>query len=305
MLHAGRLPMIDQVSAFLSKLSLEITAKQIDKLPLISSRLARGTRVFIALIDPADASGQLEAAKAVRAHGLEPVPHLPARFIKDKDDLFRRVGRFAEQAKVAQILVIGGGAPEPLGKFNASIELLETGVFEKNGVNRIGLAGHPEGNHDITRKHGEAMLFQALKEKQACAEAHGLTAYIATQFLFEAGPVALWAAKLREEGIDLPIHVGVPGPATIKTLARYAVMCGVGSSARFIRRQALNVSKLLTVTAPDELIDGLAKLHLERPELRIAAPHFYPFGGFDKLFDWLSSRLARAAETPTLIRVNF
>jgi methylenetetrahydrofolate reductase (NADPH) len=203
------------------------------------------------------------------------------------------------------MLVLGGGAPEPLGKFDAAIQLLETGVFERNGITRIGLAGHPEGNPDITRKHGEAMLLRALKEKQACARAHGLDAHLATQFLFEAEPVAGWAAMLRAEGIDMPIHVGVPGPATIKTLAKYAVMCGVGNSARFIRRQALNVSKLLTVSAPDDLLDGLAKLHKERPELRIAAPHFYPFGGFDKLFDWLSPKLMLADEPRTVIRVNF
>jgi methylenetetrahydrofolate reductase (NADPH) len=295
--------MPDPLSAFLSLLSLEITARQADKLPLIAARLPPGTKVFIALIDPADAPGQIAAAGAVAAHGLDPVPHMPARFIKDRDDLTDRVGRFA-QAGVSHMLVIGGGAAEPLGKFDAAIQLLETGVFERHGITRIGLAGHPEGNPDITRKHGEAMLLRALKDKQACVRAHGLDAHIATQFLFEADPVAAWAAMLRGEGIDMPIHVGVPGPATIKTLAKYAVMCGVGNSARFIRRQALNVSKLLTVSAPDDLLDGLAKLHCERPELRIAAPHFYPFGGFDKLLDWLTPKLM-PAEDRTVIRVNF
>ena len=61
--------------------------------------------------------------------------------------------------------------------------------------------------------------------------------------------------------------VGVPGPATIKTLVRYAQMCGVGQSARFIRKQALNVSKLLTVNAPDAFVGDLARLAHERPEL--------------------------------------
>ena len=296
--------MPDPLQDFLSLLSLEITARQVDKLPLIAARLAPGTKIFIALIDPADAPAQIAAARAVAAHGLDPVPHMPARFIKDTSDLTDRVARFAESG-VTHMLVLGGGAPEPLGKFDAAIQLLETGVFERNGITRIGLAGHPEGNPDITRKHGAAMLLRALKDKQACVRAHGLDAHLATQFLFEAEPVAAWAAMLRAEGIDMPFHVGVPGPATIKTLAKYAVMCGVGNSARFIRRQALNVSKLLTVSAPDDLLDGLAKLHSDRPELRIAAPHFYPFGGFDKLFDWLSPKLMLADEPRTVIRVNF
>jgi methylenetetrahydrofolate reductase (NADPH) len=288
--------MADPVHAFLAKLSLEITAKHVDKLPLIAARLWPATRTFIALIDPADAGAQLEAAKAVRAHGLEPVPHLPARFIKDKNDLFARVARFAREAKVAEMLVLGGGAPEPLGVYDAAVQLIDTGVFEQHGIRRIGLAGHPEGNPDIVRKHGPDMLMRALTEKQSSAAAHGLDAFIATQFLFEAEPVARWAADLRLRGIHLPIHVGVPGPATIKTLAKYALMCGVGNSARLIRRQALNVSKLLTVSAPDDLIDGLARLSESEPELGILAPHFYPFGGYDKLFDWLIPKLAGGPE---------
>jgi methylenetetrahydrofolate reductase (NADPH) len=92
--------------------------------------------------------------------------------------------------------------------------------------------------------------------------------------------------------VDLPLHVGVPGPASIKTLVRYAAMCGVGQSARFIRKQALNITKLLTVSEPTEFVDQLATLHFDKPELGIAAPHMYPFGGFDKLFDWMGPRVA-------------
>ena len=135
------------------------------------------------------------------------------------------------------------------------------------------------------------MLLKALKDKQAWLKSRNIDGFIATQFLFEAGPVADWARKLRAEGIDLPIHVGVPGPATIKTLVKYAAMCGVGNSARFIRKQALNVTKLLSVNTPDDFMHGLADLHLGKPELGIAGPHLYPFGGFDKLFDWLGPKL--------------
>ena len=49
-------------------------------------------------------------------------------------------------------------------------------------------------------------------------------------------------------------------------------MCGVGNSARFIRKQALNITKLLTVNTPDEFIEQLAVLHFDRPELGIAGP---------------------------------
>ncbi len=281
---------LDPASAFLQRLSLEITPKQVDKVAFLRERLKPGTRVFIALIDPADMPGQLQAAKALRQAGLEPVPHIPARFVHDLDDLKSCIGALAQEAGVREMLVLGGGAPHPVGIYDAAIQILETGVFEANGIKRIGVAGHPEGNPDIAKHHGEAALIAALREKQVWLKAHGIAGFIATQFLFDAGPVAEWARALRAQGIDLPIHVGVPGPATIKTLVKYAAMCGVGNSARFIRKQAMNVTRLLSVNTPDEFVAGLAKLHFERPELGIAAPHLYPFGGFDKLFDWLGPK---------------
>ncbi len=283
--------MANPSAAFLANLSVEITPRQIEKLPQLQERLPKGTPIFIALIDPADVASQLTAAAALRKSGLEPIPHVPARFVLDEMDLKNRIGALAGEAGVTQMLVLGGGAPTPMGKFDAAIQLLQTDVFQKNGVKRIGVAGHPEGNADITKVHGEAVLLKALGEKQAWLKANNISGFIATQFLFEAAPVAYWASMLRDNGIDLPIHVGIPGPATIKTLVKYAAMCGVGNSARFIRKQALNITKLLTVNTPDEFIEQLAVLHFDRPELGIAAPHLYPFGGFDKMFDWLSPKL--------------
>jgi methylenetetrahydrofolate reductase (NADPH) len=131
------------------------------------------------------------------------------------------------------------------------------------------------------------MLLATLKEKAAWLAEHNIEGFIATQFLFNAEPVAHWAVELHENGINLPIYVGVPGPASIKTLVRYAALCGVGNSARFIRKQALNITKLLTVSEPTEFVDQLAKLHFDRPQHNIAGAHLYPFGGFEKLFEWM------------------
>ncbi len=278
------------MSNFLNLASVEITPKQIDKVPILHQHLAPGTKVFIALLDAGDVEHQVAAAVAVRHSGFEPIPHVPARFVRDAEDLKIRIAAFTGQAKVKTILALGGGAPQPIGKFDSAIQLMNTGVFEDHGIERIGIAGHPEGNNDITKIHGEASLLEALKTKQAWIKSHNMQGFIATQFLFEAGPLALWAGNLRKEGIDLPLHVGVPGPASLKTLVRYAALCGVGNSARMIRKQALNITKLLTVSEPTEFVDQLATLHFDKPELSIAAPHLYPFGGFDKLFAWMQAQ---------------
>jgi methylenetetrahydrofolate reductase (NADPH) len=287
-LTSPSLPPAETTAALLAAASVEITPKQIDKLPVFKEKLRPGASIFVALIDAGDLAGQIEAVRQLKANGFDPVPHVPARFVTGAEDLQSRIKALAE-AGATSMLVLGGGAPEPLGPYHAAIQLLETGVFQANGVTRIGIAGHPEGNPDITKIHGEAVLLEALQQKQAYLTAHGLEGFIATQFLFEAAPVADWARGLRAAGITLPIYVGVPGPATIKTLVKYAAMCGVGNSARFIRKQALNITKLLSVNTPDDFVAELAQLHASRPELGIAGAHLYPFGGFDKLFGWLAS----------------
>jgi methylenetetrahydrofolate reductase (NADPH) len=281
---------VEKTSAFLRKASVEITPKQIEKLPILSAKLPMGADVFIALITAGELDGQIAAVAALKGAGFNPIPHIPARFVMDKDDLNNRVGLLTK-AGASTVLALGGGAPEPLGKFDAAIQLMHTGVFEAHGIKRMGIAGHPEGNSDISKNIGEAGLVNVLKDKQAWLNEKNRDGFIATQFLFDAEPLAFWASNLRQAGITLPLHVGVPGPASLKTLVRYAAMCGVGNSARFIRKQALNITKLLTVSEPTEFVDQLATLHFDKPELGIAAPHMYPFGGFDKLFDWMGPRV--------------
>ena len=282
--------MDNPLGAFLNQASVEITAKQIDKIDLLKQQFAPGASVFVALIDAGDGAGQLTAVAALRSAGFNPVPHIPARFIIDQQDLARRLHEFVSHAKVTDVLVLGGGAPQPIGQYHCAMQLFETGEFQKAGIKRIGIAGHPEGNPDITKIHGEAMLLATLREKADWIKRNDFAGFIATQFLFDAAPLAHWATQLHDAGVNLPIHVGVPGPASIKTLVKYAAMCGVGNSARFIRKQALNITKLLSVSEPTEFVDQLATLHFDKPELNIAAPHLYPFGGFDKLLAWMAAK---------------
>jgi len=276
-------------AAFLQNMTLEITPRQAEKLPLIAQHVAPGTHIFVALVDPSHLEDQITAVAHIKELGLEPVPHVPARFVRNRDDLMSRIERLAVSGEVTRYLVLGGGAPEPIGDYHCALQLMETGVFEANGAKALGVAGHPEGNADIAKLHGETMLMQALSEKQAYIRDAGLEGFISTQFLFEAAPVASWAKTLRANDIDLPAFIGIPGPASIKTLAKYAAVCGVGNSARFIRKQALNITKLLSVSTPDKFMEDLAVLHATSPELKVMGPHMYPFGGFDKLFDWLST----------------
>ena len=163
--------------------------------------------------------------------------------------------RFTAKANVSEVLVIGGGVDNPVGQFSDSVQVLNTGLIQKHGIRSIGVAGHPEGSPDIS----DDEIAEALAAKNALAVREGLDIYIETQFCFEADIVLDWEKAVRAAGNKLPIRIGIPGPATIKTLFRFAQISGIGPSMRFISKQARNVAKLMTVQSPHLLLDGLAK----------------------------------------------
>ena len=165
------------------------------------------------------------------------------------------------------------------------MELLETGLFDRHSIRQIGVAGHPEGSPDI----GGPELSAALSWKNDFAARSDAQFYIATQFCFEAAPIIAWDRAIRAAGNNLPIHIGIPGLATLKTLINHARACGIGPSMRFLTRQARNVAKLMSVNAPDRLLLDLAKYKALDPDCGIRQLHFYPLGGLKKSAAWANA----------------
>ena len=278
---------------FLNGFSLEMLPRHMPLLTdKIAPRLGKGRRIYIALVDPVEIAAQVEMAAALRRAGLEPVPHLPARFMGNVRDLQLHLKRLVEEAEVVEILALGGGAPQPYGEFHSVMEMLETGFFQEFGIKRLGFAGHVEGNKDISKEGDEQFLLQILKDNIAFAEDAGIETYLVTQFAFDMDAVAKWAQRLQAEGIALPIRVGFAGPAKLKTLLHYSLMCGVGPSIRVLRKQAKAVHRLLKVSTPDEVIDSLGGIAVKKGDVGgIIAPHFFPLGGVEAVLDWLGERL--------------
>lgn len=274
-----------QIVALTRDYSTEITPATAAKVESFKALLPAGTRINVTFLPGSDYHDTVATARRLKDEGMVPVPHVAARSIPSRVELETYLGRLAEEAGVEQVLVVGGGVTRPLGPFDASMQLLETGLFEKFGIRRIGIAGHPEGTPDIppeeVRRHTLA--------KARWAADRGLAMYLVTQFCFETGPVAAWIGWLAENGIALPVRIGVPGPASIKTLLRYAQECGIGPSMRVITRQAKNVAKLLTVQAPDALLTGLAEYKAADAGGRLEGIHIYAFGGFAKSCAWFNN----------------
>lgn len=271
-----------QIMALMRGFSAETTPGSAVKVADFREHLGAGTSVYVTFLPGADFADTIAVCQRLAAEGMQPVPHFAARSIPDKAALEDGLRRLADSIALRQALVIAGGLNTPVGPFADSMQLLETGLFDKYGVTTIGVAGHPEGSPDIS----DAAIEQALAWKNAFAERTGATLYVVTQFCFEAAPVIAWDRRLRTAGNRLPIHIGVPGLATLKTLLGHAKACGIGPSMRFLTRQARNVAKLMTVSAPDRLVAELAAYRAGDPACGIAGVHVYPLGGLRRSALW-------------------
>jgi methylenetetrahydrofolate reductase (NADPH) len=274
----------DAVAAFLNGFSIEVMPRTAEKIADFRELLPAGTRVYIAHIEGTPIEDMAATAKRLRAEGFEPMPHFPARIIADTAMLNDWVARYKGEAGVKQGLILAGNPQKQLGAFHSSMQLLESGAFD--GFERLHVAGHPEGNKDIDPDGSDKNVMDALRWKQAFSERTDAKIALATQFCFEAGPVIEWVNRLNAEGIDLPVHIGVAGPAKLQTLIKFAIACGVGPSLKVLQKRAMDVSKLLLPYEPDEFITELAEYKAAHPEFGIESVHFFPLGGIKTNAEW-------------------
>ena len=272
------------VERFLKGHSIEVMPRTAEKVESFRDLLPAGTRVYIAHIEGTPIADMVATARRLNADGFPVMPHFPARIIPDRATLADWIARYQGEANVTQALLLGGGVNTPAGEFDSSMKLMETGLFD--GFDRLHVAGHPEGNKDIDTGGGDAIVLQALKWKQAFADRSDAQMAIATQFCFESAPVIAWANRLAAEGIRLPIHIGVAGPAKLQTLIKFAIACGVGPSLRVLQKRAMDVTKLLLPYEPTGFIADLAAHKARNPAFGIEAVHFFPLGGIKTNATW-------------------
>ena len=282
-------------AALLQGYSIEVMPRTAEKVEDFRPLLPAGTRVYVAHIAGTPIEDMVSTARRLRGEGFEPMPHFPARLIPDRATLADWIARYAGEAGVTQGLVLAGGVAEPLGDFHASTQLLETGLFDRAGFTRLHVAGHPEGNRDIDPDGGTHAVSEALRWKQGFSERTDARMAIATQFCFDAAPVIAWADGLREAGIDLPVHIGVAGPAKLQTLIKFAIACGVGPSLRVLQKRALDVTKLVLPYEPTEFVAALAAHKAAHPEFGVTNVHFFPLGGIGPNAAWAAEHLKATA----------
>jgi len=275
-----------QVETFMKDFSIEVMPRTAEKVEDFRDFLPGATRVYVAHIEGTPIEDMVATAKRLAAEGYDVMPHFPARIIKDEATLRNWIAMYQGEADVEQALILAGGVTTPHGDYHSSMQLLESGAFGDAGFKRLHVAGHPEGNKDIDTDGAMTNVDAALRWKQAFSDTSDAKMAIATQFCFEAKPVIDWANDLAANGITLPIHIGVAGPAKLQTLIKFSIACGVGASLRVLQRRAKDLTKLLLPFSPNEFLAELAAHKAQNPQLKISHVHFFPLGGIKTNAKW-------------------
>lgn len=270
----------------LAGFSLEMTGKDIPALEAATAALPPGTPINVTFLGNEDLHMRVAAAAAVKKAGFHPVPHVSARRLASREDLDDFLDALQTNGAAGHVFAVGGDPAIPMGPYPDALSLINSGALEDFGIRTVSIAGYPEGHAEID----DATLWAALEAKYVALRERGLQGEVITQFGFDTIPVLDWLAELRRRGIDLPVRIGVPGPAGIKRLLGYARRFGVTSSAGIAKRYGFSLTNLLGTAGPERFIQDLARdyeptLH---GEIRL---HFYTFGGLAATADWVARRL--------------
>jgi methylenetetrahydrofolate reductase (NADPH) len=277
-----------ELAALLRGYSVEVTARGAAAAEICRAHLAPGTEVYVPFTPRDTHHGVVDTATRLHAAGFVVVPHVTARKVASFTQLNDFLARLAGAAGVSRALVLGGDADLPAGPYHSSLQALESGLFQRHGVRRIGLACYPEAH----RKIEAAALDAALAAKLDLIGREGLEPWLVSQFCFEAAPIVEFAKRLSASGVGVPLRVGLAGPADLRRLWKYGLYCGIGNSIRALGTRVDAVANLLARRTPDAIVADLTVALRHDPTLAIAGIHIFTFGGVAAAADWTNAVLA-------------
>lgn len=279
--------------------STEMSPKQVVEKTELLANIPAGTQVYVTDLGNASEDTIVEATRTLTDRNLVAVPHMAARRYPSRQAFERRITRLTQEGGATEVLTIAGEA-EKAGPLTSSVALLETGLFDRLGIRKIAVAGHPEGAPDISPDAIRSFLMR----KHELAAKSDAEFRIVTQFGFDPHRVSLWLDELREWGNEFPVHIGVAGPAKMTTLLKYAAFAGVENSLNFLKKRRGAVVSMLSGYDPNTMVEPLETRVTSQPQTQLAQIHVYPFGGIQKTADWLHSRGSWSFQSPSSMTAN-
>ena len=275
------------LSKIMHKFSIEVMPRTAEKIADFGSLLPKKTDVYIAHLEGTPINAMVETASRLVQSEFNVVPHFPARIIENKKVLENWIKQYSDLG-INKALILAGSPIKTIGEFKSSMDLLSTELFDKYNFKEIFCAGHPEGNKDIDFDGTDRNLMSALKWKNDFFQRTQINWSLTTQFCFEVEPIIQWEKRLFEENINVPINIGVAGPAKLQTMIKYAMMCGVGPSIRVLEKRGKDLTKLLLPYTPAKFLSDLSDYKEANKKSNINALHFFPLGGIQKTTEFIS-----------------
>ena len=268
----------------LDDFSMEMTGKDVARLEAAAGVIPAGTRIHITFLDNEDLALRVNAAAAVRRLGFTPVPHISARRLRSQAELEEFLTALRAIDATETVFAVGGDPAVPLGPYEDSLALIESGVLQQYGVKHISIGGYPDGHPDIPAD----VLWSALEAKSAALAKLQLPGAVLTQVEFDVDRVLGWLAEVRQRGVELPVRVGVPGPTSIKGLLGFASRLGISTSHTIAKKYGFSMTNLLGKAGPEAFLRGLED-GLDPAKHGLVLLHFYTFGGFKGTAEWIAN----------------
>lgn len=276
--------MKSRIAEFAARASLELTAADGALPAALAGRVPAGSALYVAHTPNTKLADVAQVACAAERAGFRGCPHVVARRIATRRELEEAIATL-RGGGVSRILLVAGDPTPPAGEFADTLQILESGILDRAGFTAVGVAGHPAGNPEIPPE----AAWDALARKQAWGERTGIAVHVTTQFGFDMEALPAFDAGMAARGIRLPVHVGIAGPASLKSLAKFAVMCGIGASLVAVLSNPLALGSLKTlVRTVDQVFPEVVRQAIAAPA-RFVQPHLFTFGGVMKTVEWLEA----------------
>jgi methylenetetrahydrofolate reductase (NADPH) len=225
----------------------------------------------------------IELSEKIIAQGFQVIPHIAAKCVSGEKHLETIVKRL-DALSIESIFVPGGDRPEPIGEFNNAYDLLKALQKSGHNIKNIGIAAHPEGHPDVNEK----ILMEALEKKKDLAD------YIVTQMCFDANILGDWLVRINQQGVHLPVWVGLPGAIERGRLLRTSLRIGVGNSLRFLRKKSQVAAELMksSIYNPDKLVTSISE-YKDIANTNLAGYHIFCFNQIEITEKWRTETISK------------
>ena len=227
-----------------------------------------------------------QLARDLLDRGFRPIPHLASRMLQSRQQLESLIKELRALG-LTELFLVGGDAASPHGPYEDSIQVLQAILELDHTLEHIGVTAYPDGHSFIETK----VLSSVLRAKQEILKDAGLASHAATQMCFGPATIRDWLERERDSGLEIPVHLSIPGAVERKKLLSVGARLGVGASLRYLQKNTGTLARMVMPGGynPNKLLSPLAG-DLQR--LGIQGLHIFTFNQVDTTVAWRNDAIS-------------